>query len=976
MKGKKITLFLICSLIICFCTGLIACGGLHNLDSSSESSFIDPDDPNIDPLIPNAYILTNRAIYETEPLPVRANVPGIFYHGKAMLGEITEDSLNTLVNINAPIDLSGRSDIIDCALTFVPNEEYCLKNDMKFSPGDKVNCNVKIKAVAYIANNKEVKYSSIQKAISDCNRFSATTDVVVITGTNMKVTRDIIVPAGVNLVFPFYDSLYTSQFEGLYTPSTTPYIACSYGAGYMYTVGREEKETKTVAVEQLHAKTDKGGNLYDYTDGTAEKVAKYRKILITMTNGADITVAQKGILSLGGEYGVNSMKGRYTQINLDEESSINVEGSFYCEGFVKEINGKKGDQEENSTNYNNDFDSGRLIHITSTGFLQTGLAIYDMKSGGTLTSLLENGVFAINKFDFPYMQTYVQIDHGGKFYAFSHANVVLGGIEQQVNKLAPILEPANSGITAVFYSKKGNASFEYCPKNSEYTSATAKTRVFLNGELSLGSMTLKIATHTITTVDKFTPISNKFAIFINDGATFTMSDKIKLLPGALLQINKGGKINVNSALAVYKASHCKFIEGYGSNHTDAQFINNGRVTVGSSGSIGGFLQTTAVDGSAILDFSAVKNASSFSVSSNEWSEIPHVVNVVSEGYFENDGEQGVGLYQFIEGSVVTSASSGVQAWSGNKVSTQTLNLSLAEVSFEKKVYGYQIFVANNKNGTNSIEITSGETQDIASYAIPKHNYVQFVPSRCASVTINGEQLNSNTWYYVDADIEVVITPNKGIPIYLYTDALSGNASTIYTVTESSEENGTFYQIFKDSIGGKASKETILVVENYYFKIKYQSNGATQGTTVVDKGIVELGPTDVGAEVGNPTKAYKATDSYTFYYSRKDSCVVEGTLVTLADGTQKPVEQLTYADEILVFNHETGKIEKGNIATLDHLDLERAWYDVINLKFSNGNILRTVWNHGLYNVTLNRYVFIHEGNYKDYIGDEFYSVKYV
>lgn len=109
---------------------------------------------------------------------------------------------------------------------------------------------------------------------------------------------------------------------------------------------------------------------------------------------------------------------------------------------------------------------------------------------------------------------------------------------------------------------------------------------------------------------------------------------------------------------------------------------------------------------------------------------------------------------------------------------------------------------------------------------------------------------------------------------------------------------------------------------------------------------------------------------------KESCLVEGTLITLADGTQKKVEDLTYNDQLLVFNHYTGKMETASLALMDHKNEAPALHRIINLEFSNNEILRIAWNHGLFDVTLNKYVFIDENNVFDFIGHEFYSTQYV
>lgn len=99
-----------------------------------------------------------------------------------------------------------------------------------------------------------------------------------------------------------------------------------------------------------------------------------------------------------------------------------------------------------------------------------------------------------------------------------------------------------------------------------------------------------------------------------------------------------------------------------------------------------------------------------------------------------------------------------------------------------------------------------------------------------------------------------------------------------------------------------------------------------------------------------------------------SCIVSGSLLILADGTKKKVEDLTLDDKLLVFNHETGQFESSTIVFID----DDGWkeYNVINLVFSNGTITRLIYEHGYFDLTLNKYVYITEVNYRDYIGHDF------
>ena len=125
---------------------------------------------------------------------------------------------------------------------------------------------------------------------------------------------------------------------------------------------------------------------------------------------------------------------------------------------------------------------------------------------------------------------------------------------------------------------------------------------------------------------------------------------------------------------------------------------------------------------------------------------------------------------------------------------------------------------------------------------------------------------------------------------------------------------------------------------------------------------------------------KADDPYTptsdiTLYAQWSGCVVEGSLITMADGSLKPVEQLNVGDEILVFNHFTGQIEKSTILINFHDNLEYAYYDVLYLHFSDGTTLGIHGDHYLFNIELNEYVLITPDTVENYLGKEFYSSKF-
>ena len=103
-------------------------------------------------------------------------------------------------------------------------------------------------------------------------------------------------------------------------------------------------------------------------------------------------------------------------------------------------------------------------------------------------------------------------------------------------------------------------------------------------------------------------------------------------------------------------------------------------------------------------------------------------------------------------------------------------------------------------------------------------------------------------------------------------------------------------------------------------------------------------------------------------SGSSSCIAAGTLITLADGTQKKIEDILDTDIILVYDHATGEFVPTSIIVVERDGWD--YYNVIYLEYSNGIVNRIIYEHGLFDLTLNTYVYITESNYQDYIGHEF------
>lgn len=112
--------------------------------------------------------------------------------------------------------------------------------------------------------------------------------------------------------------------------------------------------------------------------------------------------------------------------------------------------------------------------------------------------------------------------------------------------------------------------------------------------------------------------------------------------------------------------------------------------------------------------------------------------------------------------------------------------------------------------------------------------------------------------------------------------------------------------------------------------------------------------------------YNTSDTYSFYVQNA-LCVAEDTLITLADGTQKEVEDLTGNEELLVWNLLTGEFDSAPILFVDS-DAPNL-YQVIELHFSDGTTVDVIGEHAFWSVEQNEYVFL-RNDAAQYIGDSF------
>ena len=100
------------------------------------------------------------------------------------------------------------------------------------------------------------------------------------------------------------------------------------------------------------------------------------------------------------------------------------------------------------------------------------------------------------------------------------------------------------------------------------------------------------------------------------------------------------------------------------------------------------------------------------------------------------------------------------------------------------------------------------------------------------------------------------------------------------------------------------------------------------------------------------------------------CIAAGTLITLADGTKKKVEDLSGNEELLVWDFDTASYSSAPIVFVE--PEEEKEYEVIRLIFENETFIEIYYEHGFFDCEAGKFVYITSHNADDYIGHRFFK----
>ena len=464
--------------------------------------------------------------------------------------------------------------------------------------------------VAYTyANNVKTQFTSIESALKHTDSGT----VYVIPGANPIITSDCTIKANVTLCIPFDD-----DGQGGHTDYTN--------------------------------RENQGGA--SFADTNESGVTKYRKSLVTIANGVELT--NNGTLEIGGKLGTGKSNqrptghtyGDYAELLMKDNSVINNNGQINLYGYIK----------ESSTN------NGSKIIYSSGSNIKMPFVIYDFRGGAYSIACYNysDKIMPFSNYDMPNCQVLQQFNYGAKING-----MLTLYMKDSFSKSEPLILGTNSD-DCLFKLSNGFVTLKYTPNNCLYTvndvtstvdiSKANFSYITVNGDISLASIKMSmtiVTTININSADMYCPLDFKYHIEVQSG-TLNIANKMKFLSGSSLTIDEGATVNINASTTFYQGYVPEITYAaknlYPANVGAAKLINNGTLNLNSS--FGGFIDLTQTTGKIITgsNFSSLVTTTEALESKNSSSFLGALSAKVSSADDHNENAEALVSYNGLQSS--------------------------------------------------------------------------------------------------------------------------------------------------------------------------------------------------------------------------------------------------------------------------------------------------------------------------------------
>lgn len=277
---------------------------------------------------------------------------------------------------------------------------------------------------------------------------------------------------------------------------------------------------------------------------------------------------------------------------------------------------------------------------------------------------------------------------------------------------------------------------------------------------------------------------------------------------------------------------------------------------------------------------------------------------------------------------------------------------------------------------------------VASYDTEVIEEKEIIPVTSATISEGSNNSNtvagSKTNIITSGDDKTLDLPTGTARSYFPSDGETFNYNGEY---KANNDTSTFSLSYLPSDASISTIQWVYYGTSYNYMLDYSGNKITNGTYLVDNGTLSTtlkwdGYTNLDPDGGLLRCVLTTLDSATFtvdffvlHNSGINICIIEGTLVTLANGEKKKVEDLTFDDDLLVFDHFSGKFVKEKMFFNYHADeYNIVTAPILTLYFDDNSNIGVHVDHGFFDKTLNKYVYINKNNYQQFIGHKFVKVE--
>lgn len=277
-------------------------------------------------------------------------------------------------------------------------------------------------------------------------------------------------------------------------------------------------------------------------------VAVGTKVYLELTAPGNVSIGVSGVMAVGGTTdGSCEIYEAHSNVHLEEGAEINVAskailsscGYIYGEGTVNAENG--------STVYMPfsvvDFRGGGYT-VGTAGKLSTNYGLTPVSGEG-------KGISPFLRYTMNAIQCKLVVKQGATVTGY----VCLAANSELNSTNATVIGPS----AGLIKTESAQLDITYDPNTYASTySAVGRTKIVINGKASFGNLNLTVktslATAKINTADVNFPIPYNYDIEIESG-TFSVPNKLMLLPGARVTVGKDATLNVSSSLTIYDGLH-------------------------------------------------------------------------------------------------------------------------------------------------------------------------------------------------------------------------------------------------------------------------------------------------------------------------------------------------------------------------------------------------------------------------------------